>query len=96
MTRRDEIADFHGPHVHLPKPDRIKLTWNEPANRAPRIRVVSHTCECKITTYELCSAAGQGFIRRTNRKNGTVRETAWTLTAAARHTFDQILQGDAR
>ncbi|WP_250907545.1 hypothetical protein [Nonomuraea sp. NEAU-A123] len=47
-------------------------------------------------TYELCAAAGQGFVRRTDREKGTVRETAWTLNAAAKRTFDQILQGEAR
>ncbi|WP_327587849.1 hypothetical protein OHA25_13270 [Nonomuraea sp. NBC_00507] len=96
MTWRDEIPDFHGPHVEPPKPGHVILPWYEPANRAQRIRVVSHTCECQVTTYELCTAAGLGFVRRTNREKGTVRETAWTLIATARHTFDQILQGEAR
>ncbi|MFI7708779.1 hypothetical protein [Nonomuraea sp. NPDC049480] len=96
MTERGQIPDFHGPHVDSPQPGHIKLTWYEPTRRAQRIRVVSHTCECRRTTYELCAAAGQGFVRRTDRDNDTVRETAWTLTAIARHTFDQILQGEAR
>lgn len=91
-----EIPDFHGPHVEPPVPGHLKLSWHEPTSRASRIRVVSHTCECKATTYELCAAAGQGFVLRTDREKGTVRETAWTLTAVARHTFHQILQGEAR
>jgi hypothetical protein len=96
VTLRDEIRDFHGPHAEPPKPGHVKLTWYEPAHRTHRIRVLSHTCECRRTTYELCIAAGQGFVRRKNREEGTVRETTWMLTAAARHTFDQILHGEAR
>ncbi|MEU7860196.1 hypothetical protein [Nonomuraea sp. NPDC049141] len=97
MTWRDEIIpDFHGPHVASPQPGHVKLTWYEPTQRAQRIRVVSHTCECRRMTYELCATAGQGFVRRTDREKGTVRETAWTLNAVAKRTFDQILQGEAR
>ncbi|MEQ4725143.1 hypothetical protein [Nonomuraea sp. B19D2] len=91
-----EIPDFHGPHIEPPLPGHFKLTWHEPTNRVARIRVVSHTCECRRTTYELCSAAGQGFVRRTDREKRTVHETSWTLSAAARHTFEQILRGEAR
>jgi hypothetical protein len=91
-----EFPDFHGPHVAPPRPDGVKLSWHKSTNRAQRIRVISHTCECKALTYELCAAASQGFVRRTDREKGTIRETAWTLTAAARRTFDQILRGEAR
>ncbi|MER6002520.1 hypothetical protein ABT120_28375 [Nonomuraea angiospora] len=61
-----------------------------------RIRVASWTCECRPTTYELCGAAGQGFVRRTDRDKRTVHETSWTLTAPARHAFEQILRGEGR
>ncbi|WP_431923530.1 hypothetical protein [Nonomuraea jabiensis] len=60
-----------------------------------RIRVVSWTRGCRPTTYELCGAAGQGFVRRTDRDMRTVHGTSWTLTAAARHAFGQILRGEA-
>lgn len=91
-----EIPDFHGPHVEPPQPGHVKLTWYEPTSRAPRIRVISHTCECQETTYELCAAAGKGFVRRTDRAEQTVRETSWTLTATAAQIFTQILHGEAR
>ncbi|MET7336229.1 hypothetical protein [Nonomuraea sp. NPDC005650] len=91
-----EIPDFHGPHAAPPLPGHLVLTWYQPDRRASRIRVVSHTCECSGTTYELCSAAGLGFVRRTDRDKRTVHETSWTLSAAARHTFEQILHGEAR
>ncbi|MBE1585465.1 hypothetical protein ACFPOI_47790 [Nonomuraea angiospora] len=91
-----KITDFHGPHIEPPLSGHVKLSWYEPTPRAPRIRVISHTCECRETTYELCAAAGQGFVRRTDRAKRTVRETAWTLTATARRMFQQILRGEAR
>ncbi|KAB8191505.1 hypothetical protein FH608_030065 [Nonomuraea phyllanthi] len=96
MTRRVAFPDLHGPHVEPPEPHHIKLTWHEPTNRAPRIRIISYSCECEAILYELCSAAGQGFIRRTDREQGTVHETAWTLTLKARRTFNRILRGKAR
>lgn len=91
-----EIPDFHGPHAAPPQPGHLVLAWYQPDRRVLRIRVVSWTCECRPTTYELCGAAGQGFVRRIDRDKRTVHETSWTLTAAARHTFEQILRGEAR
>ncbi|MBB5784568.1 hypothetical protein [Nonomuraea jabiensis] len=41
-----KIPDFHGPHVESPLPGHVKLTWYDPTPRPPRIRVISHTCEC--------------------------------------------------
>ncbi|MEO3791301.1 hypothetical protein ABGB14_13945 [Nonomuraea sp. B10E15] len=90
------IPDFHGPHVEPPLTGHVKLTWYAPVSRTPRIRVMSHTCECRVTTYELCAAAGLGFVRRSDRQKKTVHETVWTSTANARRTFDQILNGEAR
>jgi hypothetical protein len=92
----DELAEFHGPHVAPPTPEHVKLTWHQPTPRASRIRVISHTCECRETTYELCAAAGQSFVRHTDRTEQTVHETPWTLTSIARHVFEQILRGEAR
>ncbi|MEO3803502.1 hypothetical protein [Nonomuraea sp. B1E8] len=90
------IPDFHGPHVEPPLAGHVKLTWYDAFARAPRIRVISHTCECRDVTYALCAAAGLGFVRRADRKRKTVHETVWTLTETARRTFDQILNGEAR
>ncbi|MFC4010637.1 hypothetical protein ACFOY2_25645 [Nonomuraea purpurea] len=95
MTERGETPDFHGLHPQPLKPQPIRLGWYEPAHRVQSIRVILHTCECRHTVYELCSAAGQGFIRRTDRENGTVHETAWALTSVARDTFSRILLGEA-
>ncbi|MGA4995570.1 hypothetical protein [Nonomuraea bangladeshensis] len=72
------------------------LTWHEPARRAARVRVVSWTCGCRPITYELCAAAGQGFVRRTDQDKRIGHETAWTVIATARRTFEQILRGEAR
>ncbi|MEU6712873.1 hypothetical protein ABZ897_15445 [Nonomuraea sp. NPDC046802] len=95
MTECGEIPDYHGPHTQPLKPGHTKLNWYEPSNRVQRVRVVLHTCQCRHTVYELCSAAGQGSIRRTDHEKGTVHETAWALTATARSTFHRILQGEA-
>ncbi|MEV4115473.1 hypothetical protein [Nonomuraea sp. NPDC049695] len=92
----DKLADFHGPHVQPPLPGHVRLSWYELTPRVSRIRVISHTCECRETTYELCAAAGQGFVRRNDRAEQTVHETVWTLTATARRIFEQILHGEAR
>jgi len=89
------IHDFHGPHVEPPIVGHVKLTWHDPTPRTPRIRVILHTCECRETTYELCAAGGQAFVRRTDRKEQTVHETSWTLTATAVRLFAQILRGEA-
>jgi hypothetical protein len=91
-----EMPDFHGPHVGSLLPDHHVLTWYEPTQRASRIRVVSWTCECRPMAYELCGAAGQGFVRRIDRDKRTVHETVWTLTATARRAFEEILRGEAR
>ncbi|MEU6715470.1 hypothetical protein ABZ897_28735 [Nonomuraea sp. NPDC046802] len=95
MSEHGEIPDFHSLHPQPLKPGHTKLTWYEPAHRVQRIRIVLHTCECRHTVYELCTGAGQAFIRRTDRENGTVHETAWELTAIAQKTFSQILIGEA-
>ncbi|MEV5553782.1 hypothetical protein AB0L44_08985 [Nonomuraea wenchangensis] len=91
-----ELRDFHGSHAASPLPGHLVLTRQEPARRAARARVVSWTCGCRPITYELCAAAGQGFVRRTDRDERTVHETAWTLISTARRTFEQILRGEAR
>ncbi|MEV0631535.1 hypothetical protein [Nonomuraea wenchangensis] len=96
MIRWDEFADYHGQHSERPKPGHLVLSWHPPANRTSRVRVVAHTCECRGIVYELCHVAGQGFVRRTDRIQGTVRETAWTSTAIALDTFHRILLGQAR
>lgn len=91
-----EIPDFHGPHVEPPMLGHIKLAWDEPTPRAPRIRVLSHTCECQEMTYELCAATGLGFVRRTDRAKRTVHETTWMPATAAGLIFTQTLHGEAR
>lgn len=42
-----------------------RLEWTlEPPNR---IRVVRHTCSCRVIVYELLTAGGAYFIRRTHQ-----------------------------
>ncbi|MGA5764755.1 hypothetical protein [Nonomuraea bangladeshensis] len=96
MIQWDEFADYHGQHDERPKPGHLVLNWYVPGSRTSRVRVVAHTCECRGIVYELCHVAGQGFVRRTDRIQGTVHETAWTSTTSALDTFHRILWGQAR
>lgn len=95
MSAPGGIPDYHGPHIRPLLADPVKLAWYEPTQLAQHVRVTAHTCHCRATTYELCAAGGQGFIRRMDRERRTVHETARTLTAVARRTFEQILNGEA-
>ncbi|GAA3113984.1 hypothetical protein GCM10020001_036440 [Nonomuraea salmonea] len=89
------VPDYHGAHVGPLLPDRVELSWYEPVSRAAVVRVVAHTCGCQAMAYELCTAGGQGFVRRADQEQGAVHETAWTLVAVARRTFEMILGGQA-
>ncbi|MEU8361246.1 hypothetical protein AB0C27_35050 [Nonomuraea sp. NPDC048882] len=93
MSASDEIPDYHGWHVQPPRPDHAQVAWYTPTRRVPRIRVSVHTCGCQAVVYELCAAGGQGFVRRTDRAEKTVHETAWMAAAAARRVFELILSG---
>ncbi|WP_204016143.1 hypothetical protein [Sphaerimonospora thailandensis] len=48
--------------------------------------------------YELCSAGGQGFVRRTTRgtKGTTIHETDRVPAPRAVELFERILTGEAR
>jgi hypothetical protein len=60
-------AEYHGPHVTRRRAGCESIGWRSMHDRHPKIRVLSHTCECLATFYELCSRGGSYFIRRTVR-----------------------------
>ncbi|WP_244312780.1 hypothetical protein [Microbispora hainanensis] len=67
----------------------------KPTNRSDRVRVRRHTCECKPTIYELCSAGGVFFIRRTIRgKNVEIRETERLVAARMEDLWVRLLSGE--
>ncbi|MGI5160141.1 hypothetical protein [Microbispora sp. CA-102843] len=67
----------------------------KPTNRSDRVRVRRHTCECKATIYELCSAGGLLFIRRTKRgKKVEIRETERLVAARMEELWVRLLSGE--
>ncbi|GIH72829.1 hypothetical protein Mth01_50820 [Sphaerimonospora thailandensis] len=99
MSRNSMLPKpFHGPHVAPLRAVHEKVVWRKPTARCARVRVRSHTCECRSVIYELCSAGGLMFIRRTARmsKGMDVRETEWLLTAKAAVPWQRLLVGQAR
>ncbi|MEU6408586.1 hypothetical protein [Microbispora sp. NPDC046933] len=69
----------------------------KPTNRSDRVRVHRHTCECKATIYELCSAGGLWFIRRTKRgKKMEIRETERLVAARMKGLWVRLLSGEVR
>lgn len=91
-----EIPDYHGPHAEPPQAGCVEISWCKPTDRVPRIRVVAHSCECVPILFELCAAGGRGFVRRTDRAEGSTYESAWMATVVARSLYGQILRGEAR
>ncbi len=79
------MTEFHGIH---PKPLRegyVPIDWSGLTPRCESVRVRAHTCDCVLTTYELCSAGGLAHIRRTVRsaKSARTSESPRLRTAEA-------------
>ncbi|WP_406319586.1 hypothetical protein OHA77_19885 [Streptosporangium sp. NBC_01639] len=82
----------------MPLRDHMRLVWRAPYKGVMRLRVVTWTCDCRSTLYELCQAGGQAFIRRTLRhKDATqVHETyRWSIREAD-DVWRALLSGEAR
>ncbi|GAA3680612.1 hypothetical protein GCM10022224_051020 [Nonomuraea antimicrobica] len=86
---------FHSHHVPPPGPDWVPLRWEPLRSSAARVR--DYTCDCQATFYELCTAHGQSFIRRTRRRYGQklVDETARGPYATALAVWDQLVGVEA-
>ncbi len=59
----------------------------------------AHVCDCVPVSYELCTAGGLMFIRRTDRTRGAkpeVRETERLITSRAQVMWRDLLLGIAR
>jgi hypothetical protein len=89
---------FHGVHVAPPQAGYEKITWKLPTARCIRVRVRRHTCECRITIYELCMSGGLMFIRRTVRRpeGSQVCETEWLPSAKALELWQRLIAGQVR
>ncbi|WP_200926254.1 hypothetical protein [Sphaerimonospora mesophila] len=78
----------------------MRLRWLPDTRRTTYARVVQHTCDdCVPVSYELCTAGGLMFIRRTDRTRGAkpeVRETERLITSRAQVMWRDLLLGIAR
>ncbi|MFI6321594.1 hypothetical protein ACIBG8_28945 [Nonomuraea sp. NPDC050556] len=89
-------TEFHGPHIAEPDMP-VRVNWFEPIARCQRVRVSRHTCECLPVHFELCRAAGLGFVRRIIRRPGktVVQETDWMRVPEAEQLWALLLKGRA-
>ncbi|MEV4176097.1 hypothetical protein [Nonomuraea sp. NPDC049709] len=87
---------YHSAHVPRPRPGFTRLRW-ERLREGSAARIRDYTCDCQNPYYELCSAGGQYFIRRTWLRNGTVQvhETARGRVAKAMEVWSKLLSGEA-
>jgi hypothetical protein len=92
------VSDCLSPHVAMPQRDHMRLIWREPCKGVTRLRVITWTCYCRATLYELCHAGGQAFIRRTLQldDNRQVHETYRWPTREAGDVWRALLSGEAR
>lgn len=93
-----ELTGCLSPHVPAPQGGHTRLVWLTPDRGMARLRVITWTCRCRATLYELCQAGRQGFIRRTLRLDGSpeVRETyRWPIRQAG-DIWRALLSGEAR
>ncbi|MCA2180910.1 hypothetical protein LDL08_32495 [Nonomuraea glycinis] len=73
------------------------VEWEPSLPRTNRVRVRRHTCVCESPIYELCAAAGLGFVRRIIGDTPTsADESAWLSFRAAEDLWWRILRGKAR
>lgn len=97
LTLSDECLGI-SPHVLLAQRDHVRLEWRKPNGVLGRAQPESWTCGCRATIYELRVGAGQGFIRRTIRRDGDhqIDDTRpWRITEA-RAVWSALLAGRAR
>ena len=89
--------DYHGLHVAAPQAQLESVLWEPSLPRAHRVRVREHTCICQSPQFELCTAGGLWFVRRTSAGASTgIVESAWVSASAANELWGRLLSGQAR
>ncbi|GGP04692.1 hypothetical protein LDL08_04415 [Nonomuraea glycinis] len=93
----EKVPDFHGPHVRSRRFDAESVEWREPIPRFQRVRVRRHTCECKPRVYELRTAGGLAWIRRTDRLKSVIKvsESPPRLFGEVEELWEKLLAGQA-
>lgn len=90
------MASCLSPHLPSPQASCVKLDWY-PARPDGRPRTIAWTCDCRSVYYELCEAAGLGFIRRVAKVGqGVVAETHRVRVGESRVMWAALLAGTAR
>jgi hypothetical protein len=88
---------YGGLHPATPQAGYEHISWQECVPRADRVRVRSHTCNCKPIVYELCHAGGLLFVRRLYRSDGVIEhQSEWLRTPEGEELWSRILLGHAR
>lgn len=93
--------EYHGPHAANRQGACERIEWTAVSRPLARARVLSHTCECLATVYELCGLGGGYFIRRTTRgpsgpAGDVVHESAHLPAARTGDLWFRLLRGRAR
>lgn len=94
----DTGEEYHGPHVEMRRAVCEPIEWRTVQGPPAVVRVLTHTCECRATTYELCGLGGGYFIRRTTRgpSGDRVEESPMLNAGRAGRLWFELLRGRAR
>ncbi|MFI7446470.1 hypothetical protein ACIBQX_03125 [Nonomuraea sp. NPDC049714] len=92
------MMELHGVHLKPLREGYVPIDWSDLSPRCDSVRVRAHTCDCVLTTYELCSAGGLAHIRRTVRsaKSARISESPWLRAAEAPRLWEGLLDDRAR
>lgn len=92
------MHDFHSAHPRPVQDGCTPIDWSTPTGRCSSARIRDHTCGCLTVWYELCTAAGLAYIRRTERTSTGERvgESPWRHTAEVNELWTALLDGRAR
>ncbi|WP_327047314.1 hypothetical protein OG320_05315 [Microbispora sp. NBC_01189] len=88
-----------GMHPTPEQPGHRQLAWSVHTGRMARVGVVAYTCaECVPISYELCTAGGLMFVRRTDRTKTRpeVSVSEYLPGARVRALWARLLAGQAR
>jgi hypothetical protein len=94
----DGPQDYHGLHIARRRQGYEPIEWRQIRGPRDTVRVITHTCECLATLYELCALGGTYFIRRTIRgeSRDEVHESPRLIPGRTGGLWFRLLHGHAR